>query len=273
MRRLIEERYPLREPDPGRRTIMIETAEGPVEALCYNFGLERRTPLVIDLHGGGFVLGRAADDEAMNLGIAAATGFRVASVEYPLAPEHPFPAAITAVLASARHFAVEAVRYGIDAGRIGIVGHSAGANLATVACLEAREAGICFRCQILDYPPLDLDADPFGKPAPEGCIPPGTARMFNACYAAPGDRADRRVSPLLAGDDALRGLPPALLVLAGRDSLHDEGVAYAGRLRAAGVETELADYPDALHGFTLGDSADARDALGRMVGFLKARLG
>lgn len=273
MRKFVGEKYPPGSPDPARRTIVVGTSGGPVEVLCYGFDRAERTPLVITMHGGGFVMGRAGDDEAMNLAIAGATGFRVASVEYPLAPEHPFPAAVQAVMAVARHLRDMAEAYGIDPDRVGIMGHSAGANLATVACMEARAAGPSFKCQVLDYPPLDLATDPGAKPQPEGCIPPETARMFNECYGTPGALADPRASPLLAGADSLRGMPAALIVLAGRDSLHDEGVAYAGKLRSVGVEVELADYPAALHGFTFGESDDARDARGRMIAFLKARLG
>jgi len=93
--------------------------------------------------------------------------------------------------------------------------------------------------------------------------------MFDACYIDPTQAKDPYVSPVYATQDDLEGLPPALLILAGMDSLHDEGVKYCEMLKAAGVATECYEYPHARHGFTLSPSTDTTDALEKMVAFLR----
>jgi acetyl esterase len=154
-----------------------------------------------------------------------------------------------------------------------IGGHSAGGNLSTVICMKAKQEGqFQFVCQVLDYPPLDLATSPFEKPQPEGCIPPDMAMVFDACYVDPVQANDPYVSPIYAAVEDLQGLPPALIILAGRDSLHDEGLKYCDMLKAAGVETECYGYPDAVHGFTLVPSDDAADAVEKMVVFLEKHL-
>jgi acetyl esterase len=150
-----------------------------------------------------------------------------------------------------------------------IGGHSAGGNLSTVTCMKAKKEGeFQFVCQVLDYPPLDLATSPFEKPQPKGCIPPQMAMVFDACYVDPTQAKDPYVSPVHATQEDLKGLPPALLILAGRDSLHDEGLKYRQVLETAGVVTECYEYPNAAHGFTYQSSGDTTDALEKMVAFL-----
>lgn len=276
MRKALKTSYQLR----GRlvakagRERKIAIAQRTVRVLEYGFDDPGILPLYIDLHGGGFILMNADDDEVMNLTLQNDTGVKVISVEYPLAPENPWPAAAEAVYEVARHYIENARQYGIDPHRVGIGGHSAGGNLATVACLLAKKRGEdLFRLQILDYPPLDLAADPFAKPLPRGSIKPKTAAMFNACYAASEEMADPHVSPLYAGPDQLAGLPPALVIVAGRDSLHDEGVRYAQMLREAGVEVELREFAGEPHGFTYNSSPATDEALDAMGDFILRHMG
>ena len=116
-----------------------------------------------------------------------------------------------------------------------IGGHSAGGNLSTVICMKAKKEGeFQFVCQVLDYPPLDLATSPLKKPQPKGAIPPKMALMFNACYVDPAQAKDPYVSPVYATQEDLAGLPPALFILAGGDSLHDEGLKYCEMLKTAG---------------------------------------
>jgi acetyl esterase len=256
----------------GRKEMLIPTAVGPVPALTYGFGGERR-PLYVDMHGGGFVLGNAFMDEAMNLEVAKRVGCAIISLDYAKAPRHPFPVALIQVLQSVDYLRSRSGEFGIDPERIGIGGHSAGGNLAAAACLKAKREGLpAFSCQLLDYPPLDLATDPFAKPRPAGCIPPSMAAMFNDCYVERETARDPLASPLFADEAELSGLPPALVILAGMDSLHDEGLRYAEKLEAAGVPVELREYPEAKHGFTTGKGRDRDDAVEKIIRFLSVHF-
>jgi len=153
---------------------------------------------------------------------------------------------------------------------MGIGGHSAGANLAAVTCLRAKESGAYrLRYQVLDYPPLDMATNAFDKPCPKGAIPPKMASLFDLAYVGDSDPKNPEVSPVYASPQQLAGLPPALVILAGGDSLHDEGAKYAAMLRDAGVETEVRDYPVVKHGFTLEKGKEADEAIAEMAAYIK----
>jgi acetyl esterase len=254
-----------------RKELIVETELGKTPVLLYGSEGAYRKPLYVDLHGGGFVLGSPYMDERMNVEIARATGCLAASIDYTLAPGHPFPAALEQIDRVIHHFIERANEYGIDPERVAVGGHSAGGNLSAALCLKAKREGAArFACQILDYPPMDLASDPEKKPRPKGAIPPFIARMFNDCYVEAEKATDPLVSPAFAEAEELRGLPPALVILAGMDSLHDEGLRYAEKLEAAGVPVELADYPEAKHGFTMGKGRDRDNAVEKMIRFLSA---
>jgi acetyl esterase len=256
-----------------RREVFIDTAFGRVRTLWYGFDNPDQAPLLIDMHGGGVMMGSPEMDKSLNLELCRLTGCKVVSISYAKAPEFPYPAAVEQVYAVAEHLWQNAQQYGIDPQHMAIGGHSAGANLATVACMKAKADGrFNFTCQLLDYPPVDLVTDPYDKPKPKGCIPPEMASTFNACYVDPSQAREPYASPLFANLEDLKGLPPALVILAGQDSLHDEGQAYAEKLRTACVEVELRDYPNARHNFTVESSEDALHALGVTAGFLNTHF-
>jgi acetyl esterase len=248
----------------------VDTAHGKVRVLEYGFEDKTPQPLYIDMHGGGFILMHAEADEVINLYLREKTGVKIISIDYPKAPEHPFPIPPEAVYETVRWYVAHAAEYGIDTQRIGIGGHSAGANLATVTCMMAKERGdISFCFQLLDYPPLDLATDAYLKPLPKGCISPRFATLFNACYVVePHQAEDPHVSPIFATPEQLSGLPPALLILAGCDSLHDEGIRYAAMLKQAGVSVILHDFPNAVHGFTYYSSPNTDKAMNFMAEFI-----
>jgi acetyl esterase len=256
-----------------RKEMLLSTEAGMVRTLWYGSEIAGSAPVFFDLHGGGFVLGSAEMDEAMNVELSRQLACRVVSIDYAKAPGFPFPAALDQVHAVVKHVHDNAEAHSIDRKRMAIGGHSAGGNLAAAACLKARREGrFRFVCQVLDYPPLDLSTSPLDKPRPKGSIPPGMAMMFDACYVDPARARDPLVSPVYAAGEELAGLPPALFILPGRDSLHDEGLRYAGMLDAAGVETECHEYPDSVHGFTYKPSPDTTDACAKMTAFLKKHL-
>lgn len=251
------------------RERLIDTSRGAVKVLEYGFDSVDIAPLYIDMHGGGFILGSADMDEAMNLYFMEKANVKIISIEYPKAPESPYPAAVEAVYETIGHYVDNAAAYRIDTGRMGIGGHSAGANLATVTCMKAKERGhFAFQFQLLDYPPLDLAADPFGKPTPKGAISPSLAAAFNACYADPETAKSPYVSPVFASAEQIAGLPPALLIVAGLDSLHDEGVRYRQMLQAGGVSVEFHDFAHAAHGFTYKKTKEAKEAHALMADFI-----
>ncbi len=199
------------------------------------------------LHGGGWVMGDLDGFDHVCRALANAAGHTVVSVDYRLAPEHPFPAGLDdARTALAWACGAGATELGHDPGRVVIGGDSAGGNLATVA---ARDGGA--RLQLLVYPVTDGALDTASHLAgTEGpLLTRGEMESCWAAYVAPGARLGPDASPLRAAPEALAGSPPALVVVCGFDVLRDEGIAYAERLGTAGVPVELVDFPDMVHGF------------------------
>jgi len=256
-----------------RDEIFVDTEFGTVRTLWYGFKNAEKASVFFDLHGGGFVLGSAGMDEGMNLELSRQVGCKIISIDYAKAPDFPYPAAVNQVYAVVKHVFENADKYAIDCNKMAIGGHSAGGNLATVACLKAKKEGdFQFICQILDYPALDLATDPLEKPQPKGAISPDMAMMFNACYIEPSQAREPYASPVYAALEDLEGMPPALFILAGGDSLHDEGAKYCSMLKAAGVATECHEYPNSPHGFTYQRSANTTDAVSKMAAFLRKYL-
>ena len=204
---------------------------------------------VVFFHGGGWTLGSVAGYDGLARRIAARTSAVVVSVEYRLAPENRFPAAVADALLATRWALAQARELGGDPRRVAVAGDSAGANLAAVACQQLRDArGPQPSAQLLLYPVVAARAD---QPSARefGALPFLTlAEMgwYTRQYVPRGTGPDRRLSPL---DGDLAGLPPALVVTAGCDPLHDSGLAYAGALRTAGSPVDVLDLPDMPHGF------------------------
>jgi acetyl esterase len=249
---------------------MVSSRNGLIRVLEYGFDSLEIQPLMIDLHGGGFIFNTADVDEAIILQMRQLVpACKFISIDYPKAPEHPFPAAPDSVYDVILYYTTHAQEFGIDTDHMVIGGHSAGANLATVTCLRAGERKeFSFLGQILDYPPLDLKTPAQKKPTPEGCIPPDLAELFNACYVGSYQPDNPEISPIFADVPSLRGMPPALFIVCGHDSLHDEGVHYAHMLEKADVDVSLYDYPKELHGFTYDDTPAAHQAVAKMADFL-----
>lgn len=258
---------------PVGKERFVDTAHGKVKVLEYGFDSPEIAPLYVDMHGGGFVMLSAEYDEPMNLYFRERTKVKIISIDYPKAPQSPYPIAVEAVYEVIRHYVDNAAEYRIDSDRIGIGGHSAGANLATVTCIRAKERGdLAFRFQALDYPPLDLNTSPCEKEAPPKAISPKMAEAFNACYADDNSSKSPYVSPVFATTEQLSGLPPALLIVAGQDSLHDEGVRYCQMLKDAGVSVELHDFKESEHGFTYSKTPDAKEGHKLIADFINRHI-
>jgi acetyl esterase len=214
-----------------------------------------RLPVLLWLHGGGWTLGDVEAYDPLCREIANTSGVAVFSVDYRLAPEHPFPAAVEDACFALDWLAANGADIGIDPARIAIGGDSAGGNLATVAAIAARDAGWPHvKMQCLVYPALDQNSTrPSHKAFGDGFMLDETVvRWFQQHYLpAVSEREDWRASPLNA--TFLGGLPPTSLVLAQCDPLSDDGLAYAEALNNAGVCVERIAVPGMIHGFlTLG---------------------
>lgn len=206
--------------------------------------------LIVYLHGGGFVLCDLDSHDACCRRLANGVGAIVVSVDYRLAPEHRFPAAVEDTWAATQWVGEHGRELGGDTGRLVLAGDSAGRNLATVVCTIARDQGgppIAF--QVLIYPVVDQRRKPnvVRDRSARGVLTLEHQRWFTQQYLGPdGDHLNMLASPILAD---LVGLPPAHIVTGEFDPLCDDGEEYAERLRAAGVSATVKRYPGMFHGF------------------------
>ncbi|HEY0302940.1 MAG TPA: alpha/beta hydrolase [Rhizomicrobium sp.] len=202
-------------------------------------------------HGGGFVLGDLESHDDLCRCLANGSGCRVVAVDYRLAPEHPFPAAVEDCVAATQWISQHAAELGIDPRRLAVSGDSAGGNLAAVVCQLAKDGGPAIAFQLLIYPVTQLGAPetPSMRENAKGYfLEKEGMDWFTQLYAPDKKhRSDPRLSPLLCRD--LAGQPPAYVVTAGFDPLRDEGKDYADRLDAAGVPVTHVNYPGMVHGF------------------------
>jgi acetyl esterase len=208
-------------------------------------------PLIVFFHGGGFVIGDLDTHDVPCRVLCRETGAHVLAVDYRLAPEHPFPAAVDDAFAAYRWARAHAQRFGADPARIAVAGDSAGANLATVVTqLCAKQGEPLPILQLLFYPTVDRSVDRSSLELfAEGYfLTRADVEWYTRQYVPNrADLTDPRVSPLLSTE--LAGQSPALIVTAGFDPLRDEGDAYAEALRAAGNQVRLYHLTDLVHGF------------------------
>jgi len=236
------------------KDMTVEGGAGPIAARLYRpQGVPASTALpgLVFFHGGGWVIGDLETHDVLCRQLTAGAGISVVNVDYRLAPEHKFPAALDDAWAATKWVAAHAAELGIDAGRLAVGGDSAGGNLAAVVALLARDAGAPpVALQVLIYPVCDVGAESksYADFADGFMLTRDSMRWFIDHYlSAKRDAADWRVSPLRA--PSLAGLAPALVVTAGFDPLRDEGDAYARKLRDAGVRVDHLGYGGMIHGF------------------------
>ena len=207
--------------------------------------------------------------------IADQSGFMVFSVDYRLAPEHKFPAAAVDSIAATQWIVDNAARFGIDRQRVFIGGDSAGGNLTAVVALNARDNdGPKIAGQVLIYPATDMAMThpSHSNPETDVLLTNSMMRWFiNHYLTGKADADDWRASPARAKN--LKGLPQTYLMTAGADPLHDEGVDYKDRLKAAGVDVTYNEYPGQFHGFwTMGKLIpEANKLTSEVAGWLKAK--
>lgn len=269
---------------PGVAPIAAPIVGGPTGTLRVRIyrpagSVARLLPAILYFHGGGFTIGSLEGYDLPCRFFCARSGCVVVAVDYRLAPEHKFPAAVDDAVAAFRWLAADATQLGIDPARIVVAGDSAGGTLAAVVAQEMRGAPQPPCLQWLIYPAADLAGQTGSHDScGEGfLLSRADMEWFLGLYFAdPAEARDPRASPLRATD--LSGLPPALVFTAGFDPLRDEGQAYAERLAAAGVKTVHREFDSLIHGFIgmRGALQGAARAMDEMVAGLRhelARLG
>lgn len=238
--------------------LLIPTRSGSMPGRLFRAGMQEKG-LIVYIHGGGWVIGAFKDFDALARTLVARSGSALLMVDYRLAPEHKFPAGLEDVEDAIRWAAAQRHQLIGPGTRLVVAGDSAGANLATVAVTVLKNE-IEIASQLLIYPVADCDFETpsYRLPAEGLFLTRDDMQWFYRHYAPPALWSDPRISPLRAND--LKGAAPAWIAVAEHDVLHDEAVAYAERLTAAGVSVELHRYAGVGHGFArmmnLVDTAD-----------------
>lgn len=219
-------------------------------------------PALVFYHGGGYVAGSLESHDLVCQHLTADGNCTVIAVDYRLAPEHPFPTPVNDGLAAYRHIADNADKFGIDASRLAVGGDSAGGNLATVVAQQTKDDDYAPKLQMLWVPWVDMsrEYESYELFATGFFLERSKMRWFKEQYINEDtDTTDPLASPIF-GD--AKGVAPAVIMVGGFDPLRDEGIAYANKLKDAGVETELKVYESMPHLFLLfaGEIDDAKVA-------------
>ncbi len=247
------------QPVASVKDILVPGAAGDLPARVYNPDPERTLPIVVYLHGGGWVLGSVTAADRPCRRLCKESDCIVVSVDYRRAPETRFPGPLADCLAAVRWIAAHAGQLGADSGRLALMGDSAGGNLAAAVTQSLKgEEGVRIARQLLLYPCLyparGTDFPSYRQHADGPLLTAGEMEWFwNHYLGEAGDGRDPGAAPLLAAD--FSDLPPATIVVAEADVLRDEGLAYAQKLSAAGVDVTVILFPGAPHGFWWMDAA------------------
>jgi acetyl esterase len=254
---------------PGPTGAILARAYEPIAAV----GPE---PALVYFHGGGFVVGDLESHDGLCRLLTAEGGFKVIAVDYRLAPEHAYPAAVDDAWAAFQWIEANAAELGVDGGRIAVGGDSAGGMLAAIVTQMARgkiRPKIAYQMLLFPVTQMGAETSSLHEFAVGYFLERRTIEYFSSLYLPPGsDRNSPRVSPLRARD--FSGLPPAYVMLGGYDPLHDEGLAYAEKLKAAGVKVTIADYADMVHCFIYLQTVlpEAHEAVAKAARAVKAAL-
>ena len=222
-----------------------------ISVRLYHPSPDQRLPALVYFHGGGWISWNVQAFDAVCRRLSEAGKFAVVSVEYRLAPEHKYPAAVDDAYGAVGWVRAQADGLGIDPARVGVAGDSAGGNLAAIVSRLMRERRAApLQFQALIYPVTDLTMShaSYVEHASDATLTATVMQHFIRSYLPPDvDARHPNISPLFASDVA--GLPPALVILAEYDPLRDEGFAYARRLEQAGVPVQVEHFAHSMHGF------------------------
>ncbi|MDX1872629.1 alpha/beta hydrolase [Mycolicibacterium sp. 120266] len=237
---------------------------------------ESHPPVVLFFHGGGWVVGDLDSYDGTAREHAVGTGAVVVSVDYRLAPEHPYPAAVDDVWAVTQWVAAHAGELGADPERLAVAGDSAGGNLAAVVALLARDTGLPVRLQLLWYPATTWDTTlpSFTENADAPILGRRAVGGFSLLYAGGADLKNPPATLVPARAASLADVAPAYIAVAGYDPLRDDGVRYGELLAAAGVSVQVDHAPTLVHGYLgyHGVVPVATEAVDRGLAALRAAL-
>jgi acetyl esterase len=231
--------------------VVADIDEGGVRARLYDPRYGRGAPVLVYVHGGGWAAGSLETVDGLCRRVAHRSGVAVLSIDYRLAPEHPWPSGVEDVEAAIEWLRANAEAHGLDASRLAIAGDSSGGNIAAVVARRARDNGQPLSFQALIYPATDaVNGAPSADPETgtgTGLTSGRMAHYWNWYLPADADRKNPDISPIHA--ESLEGLPATLVITAEYDVLRDEGEAYALALAEAGVPVVLSRYQGLIHGF------------------------
>lgn len=273
---------PVPMPDVDDTWITVPSEAGDVRVrIVKPVGASGMLPVVLYVHGGGWVLGNAGTHDRLVRELATGAGAAVAFVEYDRSPEARYPVAIEQAYSTARWITEHGAGEGLDAARMAVAGDSVGGNMtAALAIMAKRRGDVRFVHQSMYYPVTDAGQDT-GSYREFADGPYLTAKamawFWDAYTMDPVQRTEITASPLRATLDDLRGLPPAFLIVDENDVLRDEGEAYARRLTEAGVPTTSVRYNGILHDFMMLNNVTgtraARGAVAQAIDVLRTALG
>ncbi|MFI2378299.1 alpha/beta hydrolase [Streptomyces sp. NPDC018964] len=257
-RRVLDEAQagPVDKPDVDEEWVTVPAEVGDVRVrIVRPVGADGDLPVVLYVHGGGWVLGDAATHDRLVRELATGAGVAVAFVEYDRSPEARYPVAVEQAYATARWITREGAGHGLDSSRMAVAGDSVGGNMAAALAIMAKQRGdVTFVHQSLYYPVTDAaqDTESYRVFADGPFLTAKAMAWFWDCYTTdPAQRAEITASPLRATVEDLAGLPPALVIVDENDVLRDEGEAYARKLTEAGVPTTSVRYNGILHDFMM----------------------
>lgn len=217
-------------------------------------GAKGKLPVFMFIHGGGWVLGDYPTHKRMVRDLTVLTGYAGVFVNYSLSPEHKYPQPVNEVYAAAKWIAAHGNEINVDGTKLGIVGNSAGGNLAAASALMAKEKGTpLYKVQILFWPVTDanFETESYKKYGKQRFLTDTLMQWMWDQYVDISKRKEIYASPLQANLDQLKGLPPTLIQVAENDILRDEGEAYGRKLSDAGVVVTTVRYNDVIHDFGL----------------------
>lgn len=257
---------------------VVQGPAGPVPVRVYRPPNPEGTtlPVVVFIHGGGWALGDLDSYDGTARQHAVGANAVVVSVDYRLAPEHPYPAAVDDVWAVTQWVAANGAELGADATRLAVAGDSAGGNLSAVVALLARDAGVPLRLQMLWYPATTWDTSlpSFTENAKAPILGLDAVTGFSRWYAGHVDLSDPPATLVPARAADLSGLAPAYIAVAGHDPLRDDGIRYAELLAAADVPAQLDNATSLVHGYVgyVGVVPAATEAFDRAMAALRGAL-
>jgi acetyl esterase/lipase len=272
---------PIAAPPIDERWVTVPAGVGDVRVrIVRPAGAEGTLPVIVYMHGGGWVLGNAGTHDRLVRELACGAGAALAFVEYDRSPEARYPVAIEQGYATARWIVGNGPAHGLDPERMAIAGDSVGGGMTAAITLMARERGdVAFVHQSMYYPVTDaaMDTGSYARFAEGYFLTARAMAWFWDCYCPDlARRSEPFASPLRAGDDEIAGLPPALLIVDEADVLRDEGEAYAARLRAAGVPITAVRYDGITHDFMmlnpLSETRATRAAVAQAIAALRQAL-